>query len=104
MKLRPEHVGRKVKLNNGQPLTVKAVLDRHVWLADETGEPCTYLNDDWQLVDDPKPEKKPSERINEIQSRLLSLSLGAQGQSWEKLQLYAICEYLDEEFAKRETK
>lgn len=114
MRITQEHVGKTVRLNNRPSYGDRKVLaiHRNVFWAEALTcfmtEDCTW---DWQLVEDPTPEKKPSERIMEIKfdpnNKLPRLSdsvdLGREVRILY-LEFRAIIQYLDEQFAKRETK
>lgn len=67
MKIDASYIGRKVKsCCDSSILEVVAVHDDSLWLKDSAGTLATYSSKYWELVEEPKPVQKPSERIREI--------------------------------------
>lgn len=95
MILDQSHVGKKVRLDQGEIFQLVAVDNEDVWIKDASFNHGTYENNGrWVIVE---PQKKPSERINELVNLNTPSSLTSAYSVVE-----AIKKYLDEEYEKSE--
>lgn len=92
MKIDASYIGKKIAFGLNQAWTVIFVENDEFWARNDLGVHQTFqTRGKWELVEEPKPIQKPSERINS-----LFCANKHEAITWEVQKIQAITDYLNE--------